>query len=531
MMNWADSGTTRQGKVYLVGAGPGAIAYLTVRAQELLSQAEVLVYDALIDPALMSLIPADCQTFEVGKRGGKPSTPQADINRLLVEQCLAGKQVVRLKSGDPFIYGRCAEEIQALQQMNCRFEAVPGISSALAAPLLMGIPLTDPVVSRSFAVVTGHDPDSLDWSALARIETLVVLMGTRNLSDIAERLQRHGKLASTPVAVIRWAAHPQQQVWISELGHVAWDTQNIRLSPSVIVIGEVVRLHSMLKSSEPPLMPTPSTQTHPLPLKNCTVLVTRSAGQSSQFNDLLVAQGAKTVDMPALEITPPSSWAELDRAIAEIDTFDWLILTSSNGVNYFFQRLLEQGLDARSLASLRIAVVGKKTAKVLAEKGLQPDFIPPNFVADSMVESFPVEDLKGARLLFPRVETGGRELLVQEFCDRGAEVVEVPAYESGCPHQIDANALQALKSGQVDVITFASSKTVKNFCQLIEATPGLSICNRWFQSVSIASIGPQTSQACTELLGRVDIEAQEYTLDGLTQAIISWVASHQPFSP
>lgn len=531
MTNWSGStsvtqGKARQGKVYLVGAGPGAIAYLTVRAQELLSQAEVLVYDALIDPALMSLVPADCQTFEVGKRGGKPSTPQADINRLLVDQCLAGKQVVRLKSGDPFIYGRCAEEIQALQQTNCRFEVVPGISSALAAPLLLGIPLTDPVVSRSFAVITGHDPDSLDWSALARMETLVVLMGTRNLADITERLQRQGKLASTPVAVIRWAAHPQQQVWISELGRVARETQGIRLSPSVVVIGEVVRLHSILQSPDPPLMPIlsmqPSMQTQALPLKNCTILVTRSAGQSSQFNDLLTAQGAKTVDMPALEIMPPSSWAELDRAIAEIDTFDWLILTSSNGVNYFFQRLLEQGLDARSLASLRIAVVGKKTAKVLTERGLQPDFIPPNYVADSMVESFPAEDFKGLRLLFPRVETGGRELLVQEFCDRGAEVVEVPAYESGCPEQIDANALQALKSGQIDVITFASSKTVKNFCQLIESAPELSLQDRWLQSVCIASIGPQTSQACTELLGRVDIEAQEYTLDGLTQAIITW---------
>lgn len=521
MTNWADSGTAHQGKVYLVGAGPGAIAYLTVRAQELLSQAEVLVYDALIDPALMSLIPANCQTFEVGKRGGKPSTPQADINRLLVEQCLAGKQVVRLKSGDPFIYGRCAEEIQALQQMSCRFEVVPGISSALAAPLLLGIPLTDPVVSRSFAVITGHDPDSLDWSALARMETLVVLMGTRNLAEITERLQRQGKLASTPVAIIRWAAHPQQQVWISELGRVAWETQDIRLSPSVVVIGEVVRLHSILKSPEPPLMPTPSTPTQTLPLQNCTVLVTRSAGQSSQFNDLLIEQGANTVDMPALEITPPSSWAELDCAIAEIDTFDWLILTSSNGVNYFFQRLLEQGLDARSLASLRIAVVGKKTAKVLTEKGLQPDFIPPNYVADSMVESFPDEDLNGLRLLFPRVETGGRELLVQEFCDRGAEVVEVPAYESGCPKAIDPDALQALKSGQVDVITFASSKTVKNFCQLVESAPNLSLRDRWLESACIASIGPQTSQACLELLGRVDIEAQEYTLDGLTQAIIS----------
>lgn len=511
------------GKVYLVGAGPGDVAYLTVRSQQILQQAEVLVYDALVDEALLQQIPSDCRTYEVGKRGGRPSTPQAEINDLLVQQCQLGKRVVRLKSGDPFIYGRCTEEIQALQEAGCRFEVVPGISSALAAPLLAGISLTDPVLSRCFAVLTGHDPDALDWEALAQLETLVILMGTRTLPEIVERLRNHGKPDQTPVAVIRWASQAQQQVWVSDLANILQEVDGARLSPSVIVIGEVVRLRPYLKPPEPPLMPMVSVETLPLTAK--TILVTRSAGQSSQFRDRLEQVGATVVEMPALEIGPPTRWIELDWAIDNLQDFDWLVLTSSNGVDYFFERLIAKGLDSRALSGIKIAVVGKKTAKSLTEKSLQPDFVPPNFVADSLVESFPVQDLQGYRVLFPRVESGGREVLVREFRDRGAEVVEVPAYESRCPAAIPADALQAIRQGQLDVLTFASSKTVQNFCHLIETTPGLSLRDDWLRSVCIASIGPQTSYACQDLLGRVDVEAQEYTLEGLTQAIVDW-ATH-----
>lgn len=518
-----NSASHSPGKVYLVGAGPGSIAYLTVRSQTLLSIADALVYDALIDPNLLNLIPPTCQTFDVGKRGGKPSTPQTEINRLLVEQCQQGHQVVRLKSGDPFIYGRCSEEIQALQQAHCRFEVVPGVSAAIAAPLLAGIPLTDVAISRSFAVLTGHEPDTLNWAALAQMETLVILMGTRTLPEIVEQLQRHGRDPQTPVAILRWMAHPQQQVWVSSLSQVLADTADLRLSPSVIVIGEVVRLRSYLMPPEPPLMPIMSAN---LPLEPYTILITRSASQSSQFQDLLSQQGATVVELPALEITPPSSWKALDRALTELDSFDWLVLTSSNGVDHFFQRLLDRDLDARSLASLRIAVVGKKTAKRLIEKGIQPDLIPPDFVADALVDAFPA-DIATSRLLFPRVETGGRDVLVRQLCDRGADVVEVPAYESRCPQTIDADALQAIQSGSIDIITFASSKTVRYFCTLVHSSPDLSLEDAWLQSAAIASIGPQTSQACHEYLGRVDIEAQEYTLEGLTQALVDWAQAQK----
>ncbi|TFI54304.1 uroporphyrinogen-III synthase [Mastigocladus laminosus UU774] len=281
---------------------------------------------------------------------------------------------------------------------------------------------------------------------------------------------------------------------------------------------------SNLSSSGSIAVPT----TSHLPLNGKTILVTRSVGQSSQFAELLTAAGAYVVEMPALEIGPPSSWEALDQAIAQLSEFDWLILTSSNGVGYFCERLLAQGKDIRALAEVKIAAVGEKTAQTLRHHCLQPDFIPPDFVADSLVEHFP-EDLTGKKILFPRVESGGREILIRELSAKGAEVIEVPAYQSCCPKSIPPSAELALQSGTVDVITFASSKTVQFFYQLAEkifsghsSESQLSVVADSLEGVCIASIGPQTSNTCRSLFGRVDVEAQEYTLEGLTQALIQW---------
>jgi uroporphyrin-III C-methyltransferase len=240
-------GTTEVvGKVYLVGAGLGDLDYLTVKAREVLSQAEVLVYDALVSDRLLELVPSECEKIWVGKRGGQPSTSQADIDRLLVDLCLAGKLVVRLKSGDPFIFGRTTSEIEGLHNYYCQFEVIPGISSALAAPLLVGIPLTDPVLSRGFAVVTAHEPDALDWEALARMDTLVILMGGRNLGEIIHQLHRHGRSLATPIAIIRWAGTPEQQLWVGNLGDIGDRVRDRALSPCIIVVGEVVKLREYL---------------------------------------------------------------------------------------------------------------------------------------------------------------------------------------------------------------------------------------------------------------------------------------------
>ena len=542
---------TKPGTVYIVGAGPGSLDYLTLRGYDLLQRADCLVYDALVDEALLDLLPMGCDRIDMGKRGGQPSPAQAEINQLLVKLALAGRRVVRLKSGDPFIFGRTAAEVQALREANCPVEIVPGVSSALAAPLLAGIPLTDPVLSHGFGVVTAHDPDSLDWATLARLQTLVVLMGSRHLEDIVQRLRHNGCRGEMPVAIIRWGGHPQQQIWEGTLLTIGQITRGETLSPCVMVFGEVVRLRRYLAAAEPiqsskfkvqssgrdtemvhcfalvPASPqryAPYALPHspPLPLSQKTILITRAAEQSSAFADLLTAQGATVVDLPALEMRPPSSWAGVDGAIEVLPSFHWLILTSANAVTFFLDRLLEQGKDLRALSTLKLAVVGRKTAAVLRQRGLVPDFMPPDYVADALVDHFPAS-VAGQRLLFPRVESGGREVLVQEFTAAGAEVVEVAAYESGCPKAPDPNALTALKTGRVDVLTFASSKTVVHTAQLLEQGLG----ERWravLEGVAIASIGPKTSDTCRQVLGRVDIEPAEYTLDALTEAIAAWAS-------
>ncbi len=243
------------GKVYIVGAGPGNPDYLTVGGQRCLQQAEVLVYDALVSEELLSWLPVGCDRIYVGKRGGQPSPQQAEINQILVDQCQQGHQVVRLKSGDPFIFGRTTAEIQALRAAGCAYELVPGVSSALAGPLLAGIPLTDPVFSPGFAVVTGHDLDALDWEALARIKTLVILMGTRTLAEICQRLLSHGLRPETPIAIIRWASQPQQQVWQGTLLNILQRTKGEALSPSVVVIGEVVGLRPYIQPDQSETQP------------------------------------------------------------------------------------------------------------------------------------------------------------------------------------------------------------------------------------------------------------------------------------
>ncbi|MGF1540925.1 MAG: uroporphyrinogen-III C-methyltransferase [Pleurocapsa sp.] len=501
------------GKVYLVGAGPGNLAYLTLRGKQLLTEAEILIYDALIAPQLLDLVPPNCLKIDVGKRGGQTSTPQASINRLLVAYCLQGKRVVRLKSGDPLIFGRAMPEIEALTTAGCPYELVPGISSALAAPLLAGIPLTDKNFSSCFAVVSGHQPEQLDWNALSKIDTLVILMGGRALPEIIRRLIANGRSQLEPIAIIRNCSRTKQEIFRGTLTDIVDKTKGITLSPAVIVIGQVAQYgdrHRTAKSLS--LMP---------PLTGKTILVTRAAQQSSKFTDLLQQQGATVIEMPALVITPPSSWQDLDKAIAKIGEFNWLILTSANGVNYFLERLTTLGYGTRSLSGIKIAVVGKKTADVLQQKHLKPDFIPPNFVADSLIDNFP-EALNGQKILFPRVETGGRDILVKELTAKGAEVAEVAAYQSKCPETITPQAWQALQQQQIDMITFASSKTVTNFTHLVKSQlpPGRSL-DALLENITIASIGPQTSKTCIELLSRVDLEAQEYTLEGLTQAIAS----------
>jgi len=519
-----------------MGAGPGEQNYLTVLGQNLLAEADVILYDALIDPKLLNLAQKTCLQIAVGKRGKGPSTSQAEINQLLVDYCQRGQRVVRLKSGDPFVFGRTTAEVLALNSAGCPVEVLPGLSSALTAPLFAGIPLTDVQCSQHFTVLSAHDPVSLNWSVLAQLDTLVMLMGGRQLETVIGQLRQQGQPPDHPIAIIRWGGRPQQQVWTGTLATIVSQTCGEFLSPCVIVVGQVVTLRSALglssaastqyahsSASAISTMSVCSSLPPLLPLSGKTILVTRAVAQSPAFSQSLMAAGAKVIDMPALVIGPPSSWHDLDQAIATLDRFDWLILTSANGVTGFLERLFQAGLDTRALACLQIAVVGRKTARTLENQGLKADYIPPDFVADALVDHFPDGDIPGKTLLFPRVESGGRDVLVKQLTAKGATIVEVAAYQSQCPDKIEPRALQALQAQDIDVVTFASSKTVRYFYQLVQQAqtenpaeslaPGLA-------ALTIASIGPQTSLTCRQILGRVDIEAQEYTLDGLTQSLI-----------
>ena len=513
-----------KGIVFIVGAGIGGVEFLTVRARDLLCTAEVIISDALVDRSLLNLAPPTATRIIAGKRGGQESIKQAEINQMLVNYCLAGKRVVRLKSGDPWIFGRSLPEISALQTANCEWEIVAGISSAIAAPMLAGIPLTEVEASSCFAVMTGHDLNRLPWEAIAQIPTLVILMGTNNLAGLLEKL-RLGKSGDTAIAIVRWCGRSDQQVWTGTLTDIQSKLPEGSLSPAVIIVGEVVKFHEQLANHRlQSLQNLDDLAQGKLALQGKRILVTRSASQASQFTDLLTSRGAEVIEMPTLAILPPTSWEFLDQAIASLPNYDWLILTSANAVDSFFGRLKNSGKDSRALHSLKIAVVGRKTAEVLANYGIKPDLVPTDFVADALVDAFlaiPNYVLIDKKMLFPRVESGGREILVEQLQTHGAIVDAVPAYESGCPDAIAPMALEAIQNQnqKLDAIAFASSKTVKHFCQLLDRVTDQETWRSWLADVTIASIGPQTSQTCNELLGRVDCEAVEYTLDGLVEAI------------
>jgi uroporphyrinogen III methyltransferase / synthase len=511
--------TQTLGSVDILGAGPGALDFLIIAGQDLLASADVLIYDALIDPILLTLTKENCQCIPVGKRGGQASVPQAEINHLLVHHCQAGQRVLRLKSGDPLIFGRTLQEVEALTAAGCKVRVWPGLSSALSAPLLAGIPLTDPECSQWVSVVSGHDPNHLDWAALARCDTVVILMGIHHCANLVRRLVFAGKSADTPVAMIRWGGWPQQQVWVGTLAALQTADAPPVASPAVMVIGEVVALRDRMMAASPMAVSLDR------PLVGRRVIVTRSAGQAGTFSDRLSHLGATVLEMPTLEIGPPSSWDALDGAIAQLDQYQWLVLTSTNGVEAFWSRLFAQGKDSRTLAGLKIAVVGRKTAEQLTQSGIIPDFIPPDYVADALVEHFPEEDLQGLKILFPRVESGGRDILVAALGERGAQVDAVAAYESRCPEQMPILVYEALRDRQVDAVTFTSSKTVQHFCQLLNQTAAADPEQQgdwqsWLDSVQIVSIGPQTSLSCQKQLGRVNLEAAEYTLEGMEAVLV-----------
>ncbi|HEU4641954.1 MAG TPA: uroporphyrinogen-III C-methyltransferase [Gemmatimonadaceae bacterium] len=497
------------GIVYLVGAGPGDPGLLTVRARELLDDCDAVVFDALVNPVILSgdALRPDAERHFVGKRGGGASTPQEEITALLVRLAREGKRVVRLKGGDPLVFGRGSEEAQALADAGIAFEIVPGITAGIAAPAYAGIPVTHRGLATSVTFVTGHEDPSreesgTDWSALARAGgTLVLYMGVKRLPEIVEALAAGGLSRETPAAMIEWGTHPRQRTVEATLGTLVDVARRERVqAPSITVIGEVVRLRGEIAWFDA------------RPLHGARVVVTRARTQASELAATLRALGADVIEAPAIRIEPLDP-APLREALARTPAYDWLIVTSQNAVDAVWRALRASGRDARALATTKLAVVGPATAEALRAHGIEPDVVPSRFVAEGVVEALRArDDVLGARALFVRAE-GARDLLPAELDAMGATVDEVVAYRTVSDPDGAAAAREALERGEVDVVTFTSGSTVRYFVDAV----GAELVGR----ARVATMGPITSDTARSLGLRVDVEAREATIAALVEAVIA----------
>ena len=498
------------GMVYLVGAGPGDYRLISMKAVDCLKMADVVVYDRLADDRILRWAPEDAEYIYVGKASSNHTMKQEDINQLLVDKAKEGKCVVRLKGGDPFVFGRGGEEGLLLRENNLPFEIVPGITSAISVPAYAGIPVTHRAVATSFAVVTGHeDPtkgkSNMRWEHLATgVDTLVFLMGVANLPHITSKLIENGRSADTPAAVIRWGTKPEQRTLITTVGKAAEDVaKNGIKPPAIFIVGEVVKLRESLQWFD---------NLSQRPLFGKRILVTRARSQASKLTAKLENLGAEVMETPAIALADPAdNYAALDKAIDHVADYHWLIFTSANGVGRFFARLFKAGKDARALGYAKIAAIGSATAEKLKQYGLVADVIPQEYRAEGVVEAMKGKLPPHAKILIPRAEEA-REVLPDTLREMGAEVEVAPAYRTVCG-QVDGEALAAeLKEGRIDMVTFTSSSTVKNLVNIIGSAEVLN-------GVKTACIGPVTADTAKSLGIEPDIIAKEYTIDGLVEAI------------
>jgi uroporphyrinogen III methyltransferase/synthase len=482
-----------------------------MRAIGCLQQAEVVIYDYLASEKLLEFAPPQAERIYVGKKAGDHAMSQEQINDLLVQKGRSSV-VVRLKGGDPFIFGRGGEEALALRKAGIRFEVVPGVTSAIAVPAYAGIPLTHRGMSASVAFVTGHEmpgkeESDIHWDRLATsVGTLVFLMGVRNLEFIASQLTAHGRAAETPVAVIRWGTTAEQRTVMGTLENIARIAKEAGLKPpAIIVVGEVAGLRQNLNWFEE------------RPLFGRTVVVTRAREQASDFRLLLEEKGAHCLEFPTIEVIPPSSWDQTDKAIQNLDQYDWIIFTSINGVRFFFQRLQEQGEDVRALHGIRIGAIGPKTASGLEERGLRLDFIPSEYRAEAVIDGLGAEEVRSKRFLLPRAAKA-REILPEKILEMGGRIDVVPVYETIRPSGKREEVRDLLKKGLISCITFTSSSTVENFAKMFaeEDLPSL------VEKASIACIGPITAQTAREHGLEVKIMPKKYTIEALTAEVVEY---------
>jgi uroporphyrinogen III methyltransferase / synthase len=499
-----------KGIVYLVGAGPGDPGLITVRGAQLLELADVVVYDFLSNPRLLSYCPR-AEIIYVGKQGANHAMPQEQINALLVEKAGFGKRVVRLKGGDPFVFGRGGEECQALVDADIPFEIVPGITAAVAVPAYAGIPVTHRDFNSSFTLVTGHERDDggegndIDWSTLAKLPCLAFYMGVKSLPNICAKLIENGMAAETPAATVQWGTMPNQRTVVSNVQKLAKAVADAGLrAPAITIIGKVVELRSTLAWFE-----------H-RPLFGKTIVVTRSRHQASEISKKLETLGATVIEAPTIELHERTDKHAIDDALATAGEFDWICFTSANGVSAARKRLAEIGLDARAFGKTKIAAIGDATrAAIENELCLKVDLCPKSFVAEALADEL-VErkEVAGRRFLLLRADIA-RPLLRERLTENGAaEVRDVPIYETRPASQLPAGLADSIAAGSVHWITFSSSSTVRNFLDLLGSDYPQLLAN-----VKLASIGPITSETIRAAGLAIAVEAKTFNIDGLVAAI------------
>jgi uroporphyrinogen III methyltransferase/synthase len=501
--------SAKQGFVHLVGAGPGDPGLITVKALECLGRAEVVIYDYLANEGLLDVAPPEAERIYVGKKAGAHAMSQEEINRLLVEKGRTSV-VVRLKGGDPFIFGRGGEEALALKKAGIPFEVVPGVTSAIAVPAYAGIPLTHRDLTSSVAFVTGHempgkDTSAIHWDRLATaVGTIVFLMGVRNLAHIASQLVTFGRAPETPVAVIRWGTTPNQQTVTGTLATIGDIAAAAGISPpAIIVVGEVADLRRQLNWFEG------------RPLFGKTILVTRAREQASDFRLLLEERGARCLEFPTIQVAPPTSWDALDNALRDLERYDWVVFTSVNGVRFVFKRLEVLGEDVRAFRGIRLGAIGPKTARALQERGLRLDLVPLEYRAEAVVEALGEAEIRGRRFLLPRAARA-REVLPEKLTELGGKVDVVTAYETVRPTGRAEEIRRLLREGAIHCITFTSSSTVENFIAMLGGDHLPSLLGK----TVVACIGPITADTARQHGLHVAITPGEYTIEALTAALV-----------
>ena len=495
-------------KVFLLGAGPGDPGLLTLKARDILSLADVIVYDALANKQLLSLAKEDAEILYVGKIAGNHALPQDEINALLIRKAKEKKNVARLKGGDPYIFGRGGEEAEALREAGIPFEEVPGISSTIAAPAYAGIPLTHRDLVSQVTFITGHEKggkesSNINWEALAKSRaTLVFVMGMKNLPHIVERLLHSGLSPQTPAALIYRGTTSQQRSLTSPLALLpARAKEEGFTNPSVIVVGEVVSLHTKLNWFEEK------------PLFGRSIVVTRAREQASDLTCALTERGAEVIECPTIRIAPLPDYTELDSAIKNLAVYQWIIFTSVNGVRFFFERLHALGLDSRHLSGCSFCTIGPATAKALACHGIYADLTPERYVAESLADAFLKANTAPARILLPRASEA-RDVLPDRLRAEAMTVDVVPCYRTVPDGSEAASVQERLKAGTLSCITFTSSSTVKNFLSVVPKE--LLQAN---QNVRLAAIGPVTARTIRDAGLTCHIEAEEYTIPALVTAV------------